>query len=53
MPPALPAPSRLSPRRCKRSNSAQAWGKVTPALPLALAAGSLKLRQAVIINEET
>lgn len=44
---------RLSPCCCKRSNSAQAWGKVTPALPLALATSSLKLRQAVIINEET
>lgn len=45
--------SRLSPCCCKQSNSAQAWGKVTPALPLALASSSLKLRQAVIINEGT
>lgn len=43
----------LSSRLCKWSKSTQGRGKVTQALPLAQPASALKLRQAVIINEET
>lgn len=43
----------LSPRLCKWSKSTQRRGKVTQALPLAQPVSALKLRQAVIINEET
>lgn len=43
----------LSPCLCMWSQSTQGWGKVTQPLPLAQPASALKLRQAVIINEET
>lgn len=43
----------LSPCPCMWSKSTQGRGKVTQPLPLAQPASTLKLRQAVIINEET
>lgn len=43
----------LSPCLCMWSKSTQGRGKVTQPLPLAQPASALKLRQAVIINEET
>lgn len=43
----------LSPCLCMSSKSTQGQGKVTQPLPLAQPASALKLRQAVIINEET
>lgn len=43
----------LSLRLCMWSKSIQGRGKVTQPLPLAQPASALKLRQAVIINEET
>ncbi len=43
----------LSPCLCMWAKSTQRRGKVTQPLPLAQPASALKLRQAVIINEET